>query len=128
MITVNSLIGKTVVDGSGLGIAFVDGFNVTLPDNRVYLRLAGEKLLSIRGRKTEFIPVSEIDLIEENIKLFRDFTSISETVKSVNMESMETYLIKELLGKELLSLDDLKVGGCGRRASKERQSFTGTGY
>jgi sporulation protein YlmC with PRC-barrel domain len=118
------LNGKKVVDGAETEIGVVDGLNLVYPEYRVadvYLRVEGERLMEIRGRRLEFIPVEEIDVVEEEIRMYKDFNALKDVIKEVDMESQsQVFRAKDLVGEDVISFDHKNIGrvvdfGLGKR-------------
>lgn len=114
MYHLSDLVGKTVVDGADVEIGEVDGLNVTYSVRfrtpHIHFRVKGEKIISLRGRKTEFIPLNEIDEIEECVHLYKEFDTISKIIKGIHMEDEETYRVKEFIGMDVVDSTGAEVG------------------
>lgn len=120
----DELVGKKIVDGADRSIAVAEGLNITLPHFYVYLRAKGGKLSKVRGRMNEFIPVNEIDVIDEDIHLYKDLKTLIHLIRSVDMESEEAYRARELIGLDVISSDDVKIGTVSDIGlSKERRKL-----
>ena len=107
---IGELTGKKIIDGAGKEIAVADGLNITLPHYYVYLRVKGGELAKIRGRVNEFIQVNEIDVIDKDVHLYKDLKTLIHLIRSIDMESEEAYRAKELIGLDVVSADDVKIG------------------
>ncbi|GEM_PF-1775382 len=110
MSNLQDFVEKKLIDGAGKEIGTVQGLNVTLPDYRIYLRVMGGKIREVRGRMLEFIPVSEIDSIGEEITLYNDFRSLKSYVKDINMENEESHKLMDLIGLEVKTSDEQILG------------------
>ncbi|MFH1788581.1 MAG: PRC-barrel domain-containing protein [Candidatus Altiarchaeota archaeon] len=120
----NELVGKRIIDGADNEIAVAEGLNITLPHFYVYLRAKGGELANIRGRLNEFIQVNEIDVIDEDIHLYKDLKALTHLIRSVDMESEEAYRVRELIGLDVISSDDMKIGTVSDIGlSKERRKL-----
>lgn len=118
------LMGKKVMDGASKDIAVADGLNITLPHFYVYLRVKGGDLAKIRGRVNEFIQVSEIDVIDEDIHLYKDLSTLTHLIRNTDMEAEEAYRAKELTGLDVISTDNVKIGVVSNIGlSKERRKL-----
>ncbi|MFC2154836.1 PRC-barrel domain-containing protein [Candidatus Altiarchaeota archaeon] len=104
------LVGKTVLDGARKEIAVADGLNITLIDYRVYLRLKGETLEQIRGRTEEFILLNEVDEIGTEITLYKELKKLKKTIKETDIDTKESYRLNRLIGMDVISFDDIKIG------------------
>lgn len=126
MYYLNDLLGKRVVDGADNELGEVDGLNIVLSRSRatdVYLRVEGDQMLPIRGRRTEFIPLNEIDEIEEDIHIYKEINTLSKTIKEIDMEHEQAYRAKELIGLSVIGSEGKDIGkvkdiGIGRNREK----------
>jgi len=113
MYSLEEILGKKIIDGSGIEIGVLDGLNLTYFEYRipeVYLRVEGGRLIDIRGRKREFIPSEEIDVLGEEIQLYKDFNSLAKVIKGVDFKDHDTYRGMELIGLKVTSSDRRELG------------------
>ncbi|MBD3387840.1 MAG: hypothetical protein GF416_02220 [Candidatus Altiarchaeales archaeon] len=127
MYLLGELTGMKVFDGAGVDIGLVDGLNFVYPEYRVldvYFRVVGEKMSEIRNRRLEFIPLGEVDLIDENVRLYKDIDSLNPVIKNIDLEYVHmVFRARELVGEDVISFDGINLGeivdvGIGKRDRK----------
>lgn len=110
MIWATEIMGLDVIDGSGEKLGSLEDVDFTLPDYNSYLRIRGPKMGQIRNRRDEYLPLTEIARISENVELYSGFNEIVEKAGEIDMEKMENYSLSTLRGREITTLDREVLG------------------
>lgn len=106
MKSVKDLQGKDVLDGAREKIGVAVGVDIDLPDYDIFLRVEGEKMKSVRGRSTEFLPIKEIDYVQDDVvRLYKDLEALTATIADLNLSEEVTYRGSELMGKQVTTSD-----------------------
>ena len=116
MYKLSEMVGKRVMDSSDFEAGVVDGINIvhSMHDKfYAYLRVKGKEMESIRGRGMEFLPMNEIDVIEGEVRLYKDFDELGSVIKKICMAEKESYMAKDLIGMDIMGPDGKKVGSLG---------------
>jgi sporulation protein YlmC with PRC-barrel domain len=104
-----ALEGMRVVDSTGLEIGHVEGVNIDLADYNAYLRVHGERTLKLCGHMDEFVPMSEVERINGEVRLYNNLAAICY-VRRFSTYSHEFYNALEIIGLNVVSRDNKVIG------------------
>ena len=116
MYKLSEMTGKRVMDSSNFEVGVVDGINIVHSMHSkfyAYLRMKGKEMESIRDRGIEFLPMNEVDVIDDAVRLYKDFDELGSVIKKIRMEEKESYMAKDLIGMDVIGSHGKSIGSLG---------------
>ncbi|MBD3388828.1 MAG: hypothetical protein GF416_07150 [Candidatus Altiarchaeales archaeon] len=105
----SEIAGKKVCDVNGVDVGEAEDLEISLSEDDIFLRVKGEAMKELRGRKTEFIPIREIDYVKDRVYLYKRLKELKGIVEEVFMSNTPSYKCMDLIGR-LVTSDNEKVG------------------
>jgi sporulation protein YlmC with PRC-barrel domain len=110
MIPLGDILRKKVVEAGGRELGVADGMRITISDYQGYLRVRGDPMLDCRGHIEEYIPLNEVDRIDDKVHLLKTKKELCEIIKDFDIESMETHNASNLLGMRVVDSLNKEIG------------------
>lgn len=105
-----SICGKPVFDGAGKELGVLEGLEFDVSETATFLRITGDQLLKIRGRRSEFVPLAEIDYVDEKVQLYKDLKSLKPVIQNIDMSQKKSYRVKDLVGMTVEEFNHDEIG------------------
>lgn len=105
----SEIIGKKVYDVNNSMMGVAEDFEISLSEDKVFLRVKGDRLKDIRGRKLEFLPIREIDYVKDGVYLYKTMQDLKEIVEKIYISTAPSYNCGDLIGRYVTSNDE-KIG------------------